>query len=89
MADYELVEPFDIDGSLGGLSKEQCFTLGVEWAMLRARILAGEKFTASCHSANVCRLTAIAERHGRFVEHRPHVHGWSLLFVGDLNQRTT
>jgi len=83
MADYQLAEPFDIDGgSLDGLSNQQCFALGVEWATFRNRILSGEQFTHPCLSANATRVSMLAERHGRFVEHHVHSEGWSLIFVG-------
>ena len=85
MAEYQISEPFDTDGSFDELSKEQCFALGAEWAAFRARLLTSEKFTSLCHTANARRLSAMAERHGRFAEHRHYADGWSLIFVGDRN----
>jgi hypothetical protein len=83
MAMHELVEPFDIDdGTIDGLSSQLCFALGVEWGNFRARIIAGEQFTDLCLSANAPRLAALAERHGRFVEHHQQCDGWSEIFVG-------
>jgi len=83
MAEYTLVEPFDIDdGSLNSLSKQECFVLGVEWASIRARLLAGERFVDLCHESNAQRIEKMAERHGRYVEHHPCGDGWSRIFVG-------
>lgn len=83
MADYRLVESFDIDdGSLDALSNKHCFALGVEWAMVRSRILAGELFTEVCRTTNVERIVALAERHGRYVEHHPSGDRWSRVFIG-------
>ena len=87
MSEYRLVESFDIDdGSLDGLTNNECFALGVEWAMVRARVLAGETFTRLCLAPNSERLSALAERHGRFVEHHPHSEGWSQIFIGSCRE---
>jgi hypothetical protein len=83
MMQHKLVGSFDIDdGSLDSLGRAECFVLGVEWAMFQARILAGERFITACHSSNAPRLSALAERHGRFVEHHVQQDGWSQIFVG-------
>jgi hypothetical protein len=83
MTNYRLVDTFDIDdGSLRGLTKEQCFALGVEWALFRDRIISGELFSDLCISENAPRLSILAERHGRFVEHHIVGEGWSRIFVG-------
>jgi hypothetical protein len=86
MNKFELVEPFETDnGSLADLAPEVCFALGVEWATFRQRIIAGERFTDLCLSANAPRLVALAERHGRFVEHHHECDGWSKIFVGSTS----
>lgn len=83
MANYELVEPFDIDdGSLSGLSQAMCFALGVEWEMFRQKLCLGVPFTHMVISHNATRLSAMAERQKRFVEHHPHCDGWSTIVVG-------
>jgi len=83
MADFKVIESFDIDNaSLDGLSRQQCFVLGAEWARFRFRILAGEQFSTLCNVANAERLCALAERHARFVEYHEHCPGWCQIFVG-------
>ncbi len=83
MADYRIAEPFDVDnGALNALPREECFALGVEWAMMRARLLAGEQFNDLCMAPNAERIAAMAERHGRFVEHHDYGDGWSQIFIG-------
>ena len=83
MANYKLVDSFDIDdGSLDGFSRRQCFVLGAEWARFRLRILSGEQFSTLCNAANAARLCSLGERHGRFVEYHDHCEGWCLIYVG-------
>lgn len=85
MADFSLVEPFDIDNQeLNGLSLQECFTIGVEWQMFRQRLLSTDQpFTELIHNINSARLTSMVERHGRFVECSPCAVGWDIIFVGD------
>ena len=83
---FDLVEPFDTDdGSLKGLLPEYTFALGVEWEIIRRRLLDSEKpFTTFCLPENATRLVKMAERHKRFVEDRPNIApGWSQIYVGD------
>ncbi len=83
MSEYQLVESFNVDdGSLNGLTNDHCFCLRVEWAKFHDRIMAGEQFTELCHTANAQRLSAMAERHGRFVEHHRCSKDWSRIIVG-------
>jgi hypothetical protein len=83
MSSFELIEPFETSGSLGGLSDEMCFALGVEWAMFRAKLATGVRFSdlVICHNAD--RLVRMVERQRRFVEHHPHCDGWTEIIVGD------
>ena len=85
--DYGLVEPFGIDdGSLDGLSPQECFTLGVEWEMFRQRLKAEETaFQEQVHSANAGRMQAMCQRHGRTCTrhwlHEDYAE-WCVLHVG-------
>ena len=84
--EFELVEPFDVDdGSLVGLSPAMCFTLGVEWEQFRQHLKDAQPFSILVIDKNADRLVALAERHGRFIEHHPQCEGWTMLIVG--NQR--
>ena len=84
MPEYELVQPFDTDsGELDGLSQAECFAMGVEWQMFRAQLETGKPFNTVVLASNAKRLTKMAERCQRFVEHRPAENGWSLITVGD------
>jgi hypothetical protein len=83
VADYGLVEPFDVDDdSLAGVSAQEIFALGVEWMMFIGKLRTGKPFTDLVLSNNAARLVRMAERHGRFVEHRPPVAGWVSVTVG-------
>lgn len=84
MAEYALVEPFDVDDeSLVGLSSKECFALGVEWQLFRDKLATGKPFTEYVLANNANRLTKMAERNRRFVESRPADDGWALLTVGN------
>jgi hypothetical protein len=85
--DYGLVEPFGIDnGELSGLSRQECFTLGVEWQMFREKLDAEPgAFSEQVHMANVARLSAMCRRRKREVSvhwlHEDHPD-WRVLNVG-------
>jgi hypothetical protein len=83
--EWGLVEPFEVDdGSLDGIGRAECFSLGVEWGMFRQRLKSGQRFSILCLANNAARLSAMAERHRRFVEYRPATtEGWALITVGD------
>lgn len=85
MADFGLVEPFDVDdGQLDGIRPNEIFTMGVEFEMLRQRLLPGEEnFRIYVNRKNSERLIALCERHDRFVECGPvEYEDWQLLIVG-------
>lgn len=84
--EFGLVEPFEIDnGELSGIAPEYAFSLGVEWAMFRAKLLSGGRFTMLCLPENRERFVRMAERHRRFVEDRPTACvDWFQIWVGDL-----
>jgi hypothetical protein len=85
MTKFELVEPFETDdGSLDGINAGECFALGVEWEQFRQRLKNGKPFTTLCLANNAIRLSAMAERHRRYVEYRPATTaGWAQITVGD------
>jgi hypothetical protein len=82
---WGLVEPFNTDDlSLDDVSAEEAFALGVEWQQFRERLKCGKRFTTFVLAHNAARLTTMAERHRRFVEHRPAITpGWAEITVGD------
>lgn len=64
MSNWSCIEPFGIDnGELDGLSPQECFTLGVEWEMIRQKILSLESFTHMLHAENRERVEALLNRH--------------------------
>jgi hypothetical protein len=84
MAEFCLVEPFDVDdGSIDGLSPQECFALGAEWAMFQQKLRGGQPFVELILEKNAQRLVGLAERNGRFVEHHPACAGWAKIIVGD------
>lgn len=84
---WGLVDPFDIDnGELVDISVQDAFTMGVEWATWRVRILAGEPFTDLCLTPNAARIVLMLERHGWYCEERHPIgwaQGWSQIWVGE------
>jgi len=83
MSEYKLVERFDIETL--DISAQVAFCMGVEFSMFRNRIERGERFTDFCIEDNVVRIAAMAERHGRFVEHRPSgTKGWASITIGGV-----
>lgn len=64
--EFGLAEPFDIDdGELDGLTPQQCFVLGVEWATFRHAMQSGDEIGMMIHAENCQRIKAMTERHGR------------------------
>jgi hypothetical protein len=84
MEDHKLVEPFCTEGgALNGFDRGLCFAMGVEWERFRQKLKTGEPFTDIVISDNAERLSAMAERQRRFVEHHPVSLGWAEIIVGD------
>lgn len=82
--EYELAEPFEVDDeSLASATAAECFALGVEWAMFRAKLKMGRPFSDLVMEKNAGRLARMAERCQRFVEHYPPCDGWCRITVGD------
>jgi len=64
--EYECQEPFDIDnGELDSFSRQECFTFGVEWGMLREELDTGRAVQRTIHAANSERFQKMCERRGR------------------------
>jgi hypothetical protein len=80
---FELVEAFEIDGAINGLSPETCFAMGVEWALFRERLKGNRPFTDYILAPNAARLSDMAQRHGRFAECHCVDEQWSKIVVGD------
>lgn len=77
-ATFSLVDTFDIDnGELDGLSPEQAFALGVEWAEFRRRLDEGAEFSQPVHCANASRLLGLVGSRGMYAEYFPgdEAHG--------------
>ena len=67
MADFHLIEPFDLEG-LASHRPEEAFAFGVEWESFRRRLLGGAPFSILVMVGNASRLETLASRHGRFIE---------------------
>ena len=81
---FGLIEPFDLDNTLNGITLEHAFALGMEWQMFRERLKTGHPFTTLCLAINASRLVKLAERERRFVEDRQTPWAeWSEIWVGD------
>ena len=86
-ADFELVEPFDIDhGELDGLTLQQAFVLGVEWRMFREQLQTGDSFSRMIHTDNLERLTRLCQRHGRGWQEQILDDDWRILHVSEEAQ---
>lgn len=83
MATWNLVESFEVDnGSLEGLRGEKCFVLGAEWERFHRKLRKNVPFVEMVHSENAARLSRLAERQRRFVEHSDCGNGWAKIVVG-------
>lgn len=83
MAGYGLVDSFYIDnGELAGVTAEQAFVLGCEFAMTRQLVLddAGE-ITVAVNPRNADRLIKMCWNNGRVAETEPLADGWVTLKV--------
>jgi len=80
------VESFGVDhGELEGLSPQECFTLGVEWQMVRAKADQPDGFDQLVHAANRGRVEAMLDKRGReyrltYMEDDPS-ESWLMLVV--------
>jgi len=84
MHKFNLIESFEIDGgAISGLTQEACFVLGVEWGKFFEKIKLGFPFDMIVHADNADRLVSLAEKRGRFVEHRLIGNGWASIWVGN------
>ncbi len=85
MTSFQIIQPFDVDdGSLSGLTQQEVFALGVEWAMFWERLKQGAPFRELCLANNAQRLEKLAARMGRFSECRgTSAQGWAEVWVGD------
>lgn len=86
MADWECVLPFGIDdGELDGLTPQECFTLGVEWQMVREQAEENPGFSTHIHTSNRERIAALLDRHSRLYTitflHDDVSEGWLWLSV--------
>ena len=96
MADAEFlpVRPFDIDqGQLDGMTKEQCFVLGYEVAMIDQLLDTGVAFEKPVHSANRDRIAAECQRRGRAFNidwmEGDRSEDWQWLLVTAADDRST
>lgn len=66
MSKFVEVESFGVDdGELDGLTPAECFTLGVEWEMVRAQLKTGDAFEHTVHVENRDRIAAMVAHQGR------------------------
>jgi hypothetical protein len=81
-AGYECCEPsFVDDGELSGLTPQTCFTLGVEWQMVRQGMESGGPFNRPIHQANRERVMRLLIRNGRKYHITKPEDGWCQLSV--------
>jgi hypothetical protein len=62
---FSEVQTFDVDGKLTALSREECFTLGVEWGIAWQLALGPAAFSIQVHAGNVDRISALLNDRGR------------------------
>jgi hypothetical protein len=82
MADFHLIEPFEIGQHLHDISAIDAFAFGVEWECFRRRLLGGAPFSVAVQARNASLCELLASRHGRFVEAHPHGGSMICLVVG-------
>lgn len=77
---YALNESFNLEG--WEPVHQRCFALGVEWQQFFDKLRGGAPFRATVHLANARRLTALAEKYGRFSEYHRINGDWAEIIVG-------
>ncbi len=64
--EYELMESFEVDAhELDGLTRRQCFTLGVEWKIVADLLDAGRAISRPLNIDNGNRVERMCQRRGR------------------------
>lgn len=80
----ELVQSFEIDGKLWSKSREECFTLGVEWGIVWTKLQRPEPFVHTIHIDNLERImSALTDFKRTCVVVHPSP-GWVTLQVAGL-----
>lgn len=83
---FGLVQSFDIDdGSLDGETRQQAFTLGVEWGRAWELARQPRPFTLSIHAENSARILAMLAQQGRRAKACPATNGWVSVSVAGLD----
>jgi hypothetical protein len=82
--EYNLVERLPENEDLTGLTLSEAFCLGVEFQMVRARVMVGHgDYDEVVHTDNADRLVKMCLNNGRVARHeRTDVEGWSTLHIG-------
>ena len=62
---FGLKQAFAIDGELAASSREESFTLGVEWGIAWGKARGAPGFAFQVHAANAARITALLTEQGR------------------------
>lgn len=80
--EFSLVEPFHVDnGELEGLTLQQAFVLGYEYAVIREKLDIGSfPFEVTFHSENEARVRKMLDRNNAHYEIAIH-DDWPLLAV--------
>jgi len=82
-SNYRLKDAFLVDrGELKNSTKAESFTLGVEWSLFRAKLLASnDPFTMVIHDKNAERLAYLARNYNRAVTFKNTAVGWGEITV--------
>jgi hypothetical protein len=62
---FGLVQSFDIDGQILGLTGEEAFTLGVEWGRAWELAKLPDPFALTIHAKNADRIAGMLTEQGR------------------------
>ena len=79
--EYGLEDAFNIDnGELDAISKQKCFTLGIEWAMIKELLFKKKPFSQPFHSDNYERVKILANKYAKEWTIEYH-DDWPLLTI--------
>lgn len=81
MPEYEC-EPFGIDGDeLDGLSPQQCFVIGFEFAIVHKSMMRQGLYSMPIHPENVDRIRKAAAKRGIDIEIKAYDDNWFHLNI--------
>ena len=81
---FRLLQPFQIEGRLWAIDREEAFTLGAEWGIVWGRLKSGAAFVEFVHLENRDRVSAMLTAQRRPFVVSPARNGFVSFAVSGL-----